>query len=159
MKQEQQRAIEMREQGMTYKAIAQTLKVKIQTIQSWVKPTAAIYREIKERAAGHCERCTTLLNRGGELHHGSDGKLHYLCRPCHRRVHHRITVSYHRSRSQTITAERFRSLRKQLGLSQIALAKKLDINYVTIHRWEKGIVKVPRTVELAMFYLGKTKGK
>lgn len=157
MKQNQQQAIEMRQQGMTYKAIGQKLKITADQVFSLVKPTKEIYRSVKERAGGRCERCGAAIEKG-HLHHEGD-KIHFLCIPCHRRVHHRITVLYRRSRSQKMTAKKFRSLRHALKLSQKALAEILDINYVTIHRWEKEIVPVPRPVELAMLYLKIMQGK
>lgn len=44
-------------------------------------------------------------------------------------------------------------LRKQriaLGLTQAQLAETLDVKPNTVARWERGLLAVPRTVELAM---------
>lgn len=37
-----------------------------------------------------------------------------------------------------------------LGLTQVQLAEILDVKPNTVARWERGLLAVPRTVELAM---------
>jgi DNA-binding XRE family transcriptional regulator len=43
----------------------------------------------------------------------------------------------------------FRSLRKRLGVTQVALATLLDVSWITISRIERGI-SVPRVYALAI---------
>jgi DNA-binding XRE family transcriptional regulator len=44
-----------------------------------------------------------------------------------------------------------RSIRKRLGLSQVALSRTLSVRDITIWRWEKGLF-VPRSWELIGLY-------
>ncbi len=43
-----------------------------------------------------------------------------------------------------------REKRIALGLTQVQLAEILDVKPNTVARWERGLLSVPRTVELAM---------
>jgi transcriptional regulator with XRE-family HTH domain len=46
--------------------------------------------------------------------------------------------------------EKLKEKRTALGLTQAQLAEILDVKPNTVARWERGLLPVPRTVELAM---------
>lgn len=46
--------------------------------------------------------------------------------------------------------EKLKEKRAALGLTQVQLAEILDVKPNTVARWERGLLPVPRTVELAM---------
>jgi transcriptional regulator with XRE-family HTH domain len=46
--------------------------------------------------------------------------------------------------------EELKEKRIALGLTQAQLAEILDVKPNTVARWERGLLSVPRTVELAM---------
>jgi transcriptional regulator with XRE-family HTH domain len=46
--------------------------------------------------------------------------------------------------------ERLKEKRIALGFTQTQLAEILDVKPNTVARWERGLLPVPRTVELAM---------
>jgi transcriptional regulator with XRE-family HTH domain len=46
--------------------------------------------------------------------------------------------------------EQLKEKRIALGLTQAQLAEILDVKPNTVARWERGVLAVPRTVELAM---------
>jgi transcriptional regulator with XRE-family HTH domain len=46
--------------------------------------------------------------------------------------------------------EELKEQRTALGLTQAQLAEILDVKPNTVARWERGLLPVPRTVELAM---------
>lgn len=46
--------------------------------------------------------------------------------------------------------EKLKEKRVALGLTQAQLAEILDVKPNTVARWERGLLPVPRTVELAM---------
>jgi transcriptional regulator with XRE-family HTH domain len=46
--------------------------------------------------------------------------------------------------------EKLKEKRIALGLTQAQLAEILDVKPNTVARWERGLLLVPRTVELAM---------
>lgn len=47
-------------------------------------------------------------------------------------------------------SEELREKRIALGLTQAQLAEILEVKPNTVARWERGVLSVPRTVELAM---------
>lgn len=47
-------------------------------------------------------------------------------------------------------AKDFKKKRGALGLSQVELAEMLDIKSNTISRYETGLLKIPKAIELAM---------
>ncbi len=47
-------------------------------------------------------------------------------------------------------SDELREKRLGLGLTQAQLAEILDVKPNTVARWERGVLAVPRTVELAM---------
>jgi len=47
-------------------------------------------------------------------------------------------------------SDKLREKRIALGLTQAQLAEILDVKPNTVARWERGLLSVPRTVELAM---------
>jgi transcriptional regulator with XRE-family HTH domain len=46
--------------------------------------------------------------------------------------------------------EKLKEKRIALGLTQAQLAETLDVKPNTVARWERGLLPVPKTVELAM---------
>ena len=48
-----------------------------------------------------------------------------------------------------------RAWRMAQGLSQAGLGQLLEVRYQTVYRWEVGAVPIPRTVELALLWLGE----
>jgi transcriptional regulator with XRE-family HTH domain len=46
--------------------------------------------------------------------------------------------------------EKLKEKRNALGLTQAQLAEIFDVKPNTVARWERGLLPVPRTVELAM---------
>ena len=40
--------------------------------------------------------------------------------------------------------------RDELGLTQAQLARELDVDVITISRWERGVHPIPRYIELAL---------
>lgn len=58
-----------------------------------------------------------------------------------------------------MTPADFRRIRKALGLTQPALAAKLDLSHFTISRFENGHQSIPVAVELAMRAMEKDAGK
>lgn len=55
--------------------------------------------------------------------------------------------------------EALREKRIALGLTQAELAEILDVKPNTVARWERGLLPVPRTVELAMATVERTHKK
>jgi DNA-binding transcriptional regulator YiaG len=51
------------------------------------------------------------------------------------------------------TPQGLRAWRLDHGLSQVQLARLLEVQYQTVYRWENGKIAIPRTVELALLYL------
>src|SRR3989442_5063835 len=60
-----------------------------------------------------------------------------------------------RSRRQTVkgSAQRFKTIRTQLELSQSQFAKKLGVAANTVARWERGYLVPSKLAELAAEYL------
>jgi len=54
------------------------------------------------------------------------------------------------------TPEGLLAWRKAHKLSQRALGELLEVQWITVLRWERGQVAIPRTVELALLYLDTT---
>ena len=40
--------------------------------------------------------------------------------------------------------------RDELGLTQAQLARELDVDVITVSRWERGVHPIPRYIELAL---------
>ena len=53
----------------------------------------------------------------------------------------------------TMTASRFKQLRKKMGLSQVELAECLGVSRVAIYYWEHGERGIDKVLELAMAHL------
>jgi transcriptional regulator with XRE-family HTH domain len=49
-----------------------------------------------------------------------------------------------------MTREDLQLKRKALGLTQEQLARELDVTVLTVSRWERGVYRVPRHIELAV---------
>lgn len=52
-----------------------------------------------------------------------------------------------------MTPQQFKAARTALGLTQVELAKALDMDVSPISRYECGVVDIPRTSEYAMEWL------
>jgi transcriptional regulator with XRE-family HTH domain len=52
-----------------------------------------------------------------------------------------------------MTTRDFKRLRLQKGYSQAQLAREFDIDVITISRWERKVVAIPRLAELALLSL------
>jgi transcriptional regulator with XRE-family HTH domain len=46
--------------------------------------------------------------------------------------------------------EELKSRRESLGLTQALLARELDVDVITVSRWERGVHPIPRYIELAL---------
>lgn len=57
-----------------------------------------------------------------------------------------------------MTKQSFKKARKAKGYSQSELAGAFGVNVITVSRWERGAVEIPRMAELALSSL-KAKGK
>jgi DNA-binding transcriptional regulator YiaG len=49
-----------------------------------------------------------------------------------------------------MTAKGFKAMRLKKGYSQSQLARELEVNVITVSRWERGAVPVSRMAELAL---------
>jgi len=86
-------------EGMSYAAAGRALGVSRQRVQQLVRPDAATFDLVRERANSMCESCQLLLGTGeGHIHHkkktctqletfNNPKNLMYLCRSCHRNAH------------------------------------------------------------------------
>lgn len=52
-------------------------------------------------------------------------------------------------------SDELKEKRVALGLTQAQLAEILEVKPNTVARWERGVLAVPRTVELAMETVGR----
>jgi DNA-binding transcriptional regulator YiaG len=52
-----------------------------------------------------------------------------------------------------MTARDFKGMRQRKGFSQSQLARELDVHVLTVSKWERGVVPVPRMAELALVSL------
>lgn len=52
-----------------------------------------------------------------------------------------------------MTAEQLKKGRGGLDLTQEQLAHRFDVDRTTVARWETNQLEIPKTVELALFYL------
>ena len=52
-----------------------------------------------------------------------------------------------------MTAEQLKKGRKALDVTQEQLAHRFDVDRTTVARWETSQLEIPKTVELALFYL------
>ena len=50
-------------------------------------------------------------------------------------------------------ARDFKKMREAKRYSQSQLARELDVDVITVSRWERGAVPVPRMAELALSFL------
>jgi DNA-binding transcriptional regulator YiaG len=46
-----------------------------------------------------------------------------------------------------VTREQFKSARDTLGLTQTAMAQRLGVHWMTVSKWERGLVAIPNPVE------------
>ena len=57
-------------------------------------------------------------------------------------------------------ARDFKKLRLKIGYSQAQLAREFGVNVITISRWERKVLPIPRLAELALMSLKpRRKGK
>jgi DNA-binding transcriptional regulator YiaG len=47
----------------------------------------------------------------------------------------------------------FKKMRVKKGYSQSQLAREFDVDVITVSRWERGVVPIPRMAELALVSL------
>jgi transcriptional regulator with XRE-family HTH domain len=52
------------------------------------------------------------------------------------------------------TPQQLIAWRESRNMTQVALAGKLGVHYMTVYRWEAGLVSIPLVVEYALRYLG-----
>ena len=50
-------------------------------------------------------------------------------------------------------AKDFKGMRQRKGYSQSQLARELDVHVLTVSKWERGVVAIPRMAELALLSL------
>jgi DNA-binding transcriptional regulator YiaG len=50
----------------------------------------------------------------------------------------------------SMDARGFKKIRREKGYSQSQLAREFDVTVMTISRWERGVVPIPRMAELAL---------
>jgi transcriptional regulator with XRE-family HTH domain len=50
----------------------------------------------------------------------------------------------------SVSARTFKKERLAKGYSQSQLARELDVDVMTISRWERGVMPIPRMAELAL---------
>jgi DNA-binding transcriptional regulator YiaG len=50
-------------------------------------------------------------------------------------------------------AKHFKGMRQRKGYSQSQLARELDVHVLTVSKWERGVVPIPRMAELALLSL------
>jgi transcriptional regulator with XRE-family HTH domain len=53
----------------------------------------------------------------------------------------------------SMTARDFKKQRLKKGYTQARLAREFDIDVITISRWERQVVSIPRLAELALMSL------
>jgi transcriptional regulator with XRE-family HTH domain len=58
----------------------------------------------------------------------------------------------------TVTAQTMKRKRRQLGLTQLALAERVGVHRVTIAKWENGTEPIPKWMALLLELLVKTEG-
>jgi transcriptional regulator with XRE-family HTH domain len=51
---------------------------------------------------------------------------------------------------QIVSARTFKQMRLAKGYSQAEAARELDVDVMTISRWERRIIPIPRMAELAL---------
>jgi transcriptional regulator with XRE-family HTH domain len=49
-----------------------------------------------------------------------------------------------------MTAEELKQRRESLGFTQSKLARELDVDVITVSRWERKVHPIPRYIELAI---------
>jgi len=52
-----------------------------------------------------------------------------------------------------MTAKDFARMRRRKGYSQSQLARELDVHVLTVSKWEREVVPIPRMAELALLSL------
>jgi DNA-binding transcriptional regulator YiaG len=50
----------------------------------------------------------------------------------------------------SMDAKGFKKMRREKGYSQSQLAREFDVTVMTISRWERAVVDIPRMAELAL---------
>jgi len=58
-----------------------------------------------------------------------------------------------------MTAPQLKKLRARLGLDQVALARRLGVHPMTVSRWERGVIRIPKaTAELLKIWAATKQG-
>ncbi len=58
----------------------------------------------------------------------------------------------------TMTAKGFKRMRLEKRYSQSELAKEFGVSVITVSRWERAVVAVPRMAELSLSALKRKRG-
>lgn len=61
-----------------------------------------------------------------------------------------MTICEQNDYSLNVNAKAFKKMRRAKHYSQSQLAKEFDVTIQTVSRWERGVVEIPRVVELAL---------
>jgi putative transcriptional regulator len=67
-------------------------------------------------------------------------------------LHHAIGMTLVKEK-KNLTGKEIRFLRQELLLSQVVLAKLLDVTEQTVHRWETGKAEIPKPAESLIRFL------
>jgi transcriptional regulator with XRE-family HTH domain len=57
-----------------------------------------------------------------------------------------------------MTGEELRRRRQRLKMTQAELARRVDVQRVTVTRWENGQIAIPRAIELALKEIERQEG-
>ncbi len=58
-----------------------------------------------------------------------------------------------------MTAPQLKRLRAKLGLDQVELARRLGVHPMTVSRWERGVIHIPKaTAELLKLWAARKRG-
>lgn len=49
-----------------------------------------------------------------------------------------------------MSSSELKARREALGMTQARLARELEVDVITVSRWERGVYPVPKYIELAM---------
>ena len=58
-----------------------------------------------------------------------------------------------------MTPDDLKAWRAKHGYTQVMLAQALDVDVMTVSRWERGVVDIPRILGLALWALDKRGGE
>jgi DNA-binding transcriptional regulator YiaG len=61
-----------------------------------------------------------------------------------------LTAYKHFAYSRFVSARDFKIMRRRKGYSQSQLARELDVHVLTVSKWEREVVPIPRMAEMAL---------